>query len=327
MKVGIVGGGIAGLGAAYTLARKGISSVVFERNDFCGGRCSTRTIDGYVFDQGATNIAPRGKTLETVMLDEIDDKQLVQITKPIYIHESLRVAEGDPAKNQTVRYTYRTGNVTLPQLLSRGIDVRYGSTVLELRKRIEGGFRVLNEDFDAVILTPPEKMCQMLLASIGEFRPINNIYYRKCISVMLGYELPTPETKYHALLDIEQRHPLTWMCLESAKCPGRAPQGCTSIVAQMSSQFSEMHFDSKEEKIVEETGVYIQRLFGAEWSSPAVTDIKRWRWSQPEMSAIFETVNAGSTNLLVAGDGVTGGRVENAFESGYKAAMMLVKLR
>ncbi len=327
MKVGIVGGGIAGLGAAYTLAKKGVSSVVFERNDFCGGRCSTRTIGGYKFDQGATNIAPRGKTLHTVMLDEIDDEQLVRIAKPIYVHESLRVAAGDPAKNAIERYTYQTGNATLPHLLSRGIDVRYGCTVLELRKRIEGGYRVLNEDFDALILTAPAQMCQALLTSIGEFRPISNIHYRKCISVMLGYELPTPETKYHALLDIEQRHPLTWMCLESAKCLGRAPQGCTAIVAQMSSQFSEMHFDSKEEKIIEETVVYIQRLFGSEWNSPAVTDIKKWRWSQPEMSAVFETVNAGSSTLLIAGDGVSGGRIENAFESGYKAAMLLAKLR
>jgi predicted NAD/FAD-dependent oxidoreductase len=325
MRVGIVGGGIAGLGAAYTLKQHNISSIVFERNEFCGGRCSTRTIDGYKFDQGATSIAPRGKTLEEVMLQELDTSELVTISRPIFVHESLRISPGDPSKNRTVRYTYLEGNATLPKLLSIGIDVRYGQSVVALEKRVEGGYRILDETFDAIILTAPSPMCQMLLSSIGEFRSISNIYYRQCISVMLGYRIPPPATKYHALLDVEQRHPLTWMCIESAKCEGRAPEGCTAIIAQMSPQFSSMHFDSREQTIVDETTVHIQRLLGDAWNSPEVTDIKRWRWSQPEMTAMFSSVNSKNSTLLIAGDGLMGGRVENAFESGYRAAMLLVE--
>lgn len=52
-KVIVVGAGIAGLTAAFTMQRAGISVKVLEASDRVGGRMSTDRIGGYVIDRGA----------------------------------------------------------------------------------------------------------------------------------------------------------------------------------------------------------------------------------------------------------------------------------
>ncbi len=55
-EVAVVGGGISGLVAAYTLKNAGIKATVFERASFPGGRMSSDAVDGYVIDRGAYTI-------------------------------------------------------------------------------------------------------------------------------------------------------------------------------------------------------------------------------------------------------------------------------
>lgn len=47
----ILGAGIAGLGASYTLHKKGSKSVIYEKDDTYGGLCGNFTIDGFRFDR------------------------------------------------------------------------------------------------------------------------------------------------------------------------------------------------------------------------------------------------------------------------------------
>lgn len=322
MKVGIVGAGISGLAAARMLNQASHGVVVWERRPVIGGRLETIRIDGYTFDSGATSIVPRGMSIENVMLHELATRDLVRIEKPIHAHEALRVLPGDPSRN-IPRYTYLPGNETLASLLAEGLDVRPGHQV-ETISRSGHGFIVDDEAFDAMILTAPIPQTSVLLWSLRESRPVANARYRPCLSVMIGFEQPTPEVDYHALLDIEQRHPLTWLCLESVKCEGRAPEGCFALVAQMSPAYSLMQYEKPDREIVDDVLIYVQRLYGPEYASAAVSKVRRWKYSQPETAAQFDTVNQEGVRLVIAGDGLTAGRVESAFESGVKAARLLM---
>ena len=321
LRVGIVGAGISGLAAAYELSRSSHEVVVWERSGHVGGRIETTSVDGYVFDPGATTIAPRGMAIEHVMLKEMDTSSLIHVHKPIYTHESLRVIPGDPGRN-TPRFTYRPGNDTLPKLLAAGLDVRTDSQIEEVARNREG-FIVRDDHYDALILTAPLPQTSALLWTLRESRPVSNATYRRCLSVMLGFTRPTPDVPYHALLDVEQRHPLTWICLESVKSPGRAPAGCCAIVAQMSPGYSQMQYDKHDQEIIDDVLIYTQRLYGADFKDPAVARVRRWKYSQPEMVAPFENVNQGHCKLVLAGDGLIAGRVESAFESGIKAARLV----
>ena len=52
--IGIIGGGLAGLSAACVLAARGRKVVLFERNDWLGGKAAQLTGDGFRFDMGPT---------------------------------------------------------------------------------------------------------------------------------------------------------------------------------------------------------------------------------------------------------------------------------
>ncbi|MBI3722126.1 MAG: FAD-dependent oxidoreductase, partial [Fimbriimonas ginsengisoli] len=154
MRVGIVGAGLAGLAAARDLRAAGHQSFIFEKSSQVGGRVETVRAGGYAFDSGATSVAPRGLAIETVLLRELPQEDLVEVVKPIYVHRSLRVGQGDPERNLTARYVYRGGLDRLPILLAKGLDVRLGVAV-EAIDGSNGAYRLSGETFDAVILTPP----------------------------------------------------------------------------------------------------------------------------------------------------------------------------
>ncbi|MEC7986095.1 MAG: FAD-dependent oxidoreductase, partial [Myxococcota bacterium] len=62
MKVAIIGSGPAGAAAAYTLSKKGMDVVVFERDAAIGGRTKSLRKNGFILDTGAgfvTNFYPR----------------------------------------------------------------------------------------------------------------------------------------------------------------------------------------------------------------------------------------------------------------------------
>ncbi len=54
--VGIIGGGLAGLSAACVLAARGRKVILFERNEWLGGKAAQLTGDGFRFDMGPTII-------------------------------------------------------------------------------------------------------------------------------------------------------------------------------------------------------------------------------------------------------------------------------
>jgi hypothetical protein len=137
---------------------------------------------------------------------------------------------------------------------------------------------------------------------------------------MLGFEAPNPASDYHALLDPEQSHPLTWLSLESVKSPGRAPEGCSAFVAQLGARTSLQSYSMPDESIVSDVCGYLARLYGEGYRTPVVHYVKRWKYSQPESFCQFESVNRQYPRLLLAGDGLLGPRAELAYETGLMAA-------
>jgi predicted NAD/FAD-dependent oxidoreductase len=309
------------LAAARTLKASNHEVVLFEKNREVGGRVATRRQDGYVWDTGATSFAPRGKALEAVMLSELDTADLVRLEKPIYLHSGLRptASEHRPA---VYRYTYRSGNTKLPKMLAEGHDVRLETQIDAIEPEGEG-YRIGAEGFDALILTPPIPQSSLLLWGLGESRPTANAVYRACISVNLGYEVELPPTGYHALLDPEQRHPLNWLSLESEKSPGRAPIGGAALSAQLGPSFSIEQYETPDEDLVDTVGSFMAQLYGSAFRHPSTFNVVRWKYSQPVGYASFEEANPPGTRLLLASDALLGGRVEDAYEVGVRAAHAL----
>lgn len=324
LRIAIIGAGAAGLGAARTLRHSQHQVTVFEKEHRVGGRLKTYQRDGFTFDMGATAIAPRGKALAQTMLTELDTSELCQVHLPIYIHQFGRVTPGRLHRDEIERYCYRPGNEHLGHLLAQGLDVRLGVEDLRL-ERDSDRYRVQGEVFHAVFIGCPTPLATELLAQIGEARALQNARYRPCLSVALGFAASLTNVAYHAAIDPEQRSPLTWLSLESLKCPDRAPAGHTAMVAQLGPFYSREHFDSPDSEIVATSCDLVSRIYGPAFSEPVVHHVVRWKYSQPESTAWFESVNRRSATLLVIGDGVMGGRVELAYESGVRAATQFME--
>lgn len=325
MNVAIIGAGIAGLAAARTLNQSGHVSTLFERESVPGGRCATVIKEGFIFDTGASSIAPRGREIELVVTQELDHSQLVQVTKPIYTHIGLRVSPGDQTRNTNPRYAYLSGNATLPALLAANYDMRLGQAV-DCIELVDNGCEVQGERFDAVIVATTLPEAIPLLHRAGVHRQLTTTRFRSCLAVLLGYDKETDDLPYHALIEPEQRHPLTWLSVESMKCPGRAPAGCSAMVAQLGPQFSREYFDAPDQSIVDSTAEYVERLFGVSFSNPIVTGVVRWRYSQPENITMFDAVNNHKSRVILAGDGLLGGRVEYAYSTGIRAAKLAIEV-
>lgn len=76
-KVGILGGGISGLSAAYALQKKGISSAVYEYHPEVGGSIRTRKHDQWLIEEGPNTLMVKSQSLWD-LLDELELTQHIQ---------------------------------------------------------------------------------------------------------------------------------------------------------------------------------------------------------------------------------------------------------
>lgn len=318
-RIAVIGAGMAGLAAARTLRHLGLGATVYEKSRGPGGRCATRRVGDFFWDSGATTIVPRQSELGRVMREEISTEGLEPVVKPVMLHTNLRPQPGDPTR-VSGRFAYRDGIHTLPKRLAEGLEIRLQTEVEQLQ-RDGHGVIVNGERYDGIILTPPIPQTDRLLWTLGESRPFAAVRYRSCISIMLGYIDDLPETPYAALLSPDQAHPLSWLSVESAKCGGRRP----TLVLQMSREFSRVHYPKSDSELVEMVLPYIRTLFGERYTRPDATSVMRWKYSQPEVTGTFGVVNPRGSRVVVASDGIFGGRLEDAYDSGVRAATMLAE--
>ena len=325
-RVGVVGAGISGLACARELLKDGISCVVFEELEHVGGRAETVTLHECTFDTGLQFYTPRGMSIEKTLLKELPNEDLYSIQKPICLLDGYRVLPGNPERNKQPRYCYLKGAQEFPKLLSENLEIRT-STKVESISKTKNGFRINDEDFDVIILTPPAPECNKILTTFGHERNLSRIKYRPCISVVLGYsERFVEDWKYFGLLSVERNSPVLWLGVETAKCPHRTPEGHTVFVAQLSPLFSRQYMHKTDEVIISAVLLLLRKIYGAKADAPAWTYVRRWVYSQPETVSLFDNINFEGSRVLIVGDGTLAGRAENAFETGIMAARRALKL-
>ena len=302
MRVAVVGAGMAGLAAARSLVDQGQAVTVFEKSRGFGGRAATRRKEGFIWDTGAGYI-------DEAMLPHLPPDGLVRIDKPVWVYDGQ---EPRPSRATPPRYAYAEGNNALGKALASGLDVRRETRIETLTE--------LREEYDALILTAPIPQTRELLATVGEERELGKVEYRSCFAVSLGYAEPMPMRPYAALMARDL--PLGWLSLEGAKCRERSPEGRASFVAQLSEAFTQENYDRPHQEIVAVAAGYVRDLYGLE--TPLVSDVMRWRYSQPTQTGDFDRANPPGRRILVASDGLTGGKLHHAYDAGLQAASRLL---
>jgi protoporphyrinogen oxidase len=82
----VLGGGLAGLTAAYTLQEAGVECVVLEREERPGGHARSIEADGYVFDYGPHILFTNDARMEALIRDLLGDNMRAQERQAFIYH-------------------------------------------------------------------------------------------------------------------------------------------------------------------------------------------------------------------------------------------------
>jgi renalase len=312
VRVGVIGAGLSGLGAARTLADAGHDVAVFEKSRGVGGRLAARRVDGTVVDHGAPVIeVPAGSALGA-LVDALGADDLVELGSPA----GVRLA------------AYRSGATRLAKLMSADLAVTTGVRISALRAAGDR-FELAGEQgnthgiVDAVIVSAPAPQAADLLDASpeppGRAERLRAVRYDPAVMVLAG------------LLDVEAEGldlpapppPFLRVTIESRK--GRpAPDGATPVVARLDPPASARLLDESDERILAETLAPLAAALGAR-PDPAWIQVKRWRYAVVAGPLDPEAANPSGSRIAVCGDSVAGGGLAAVFASGVAAAERIMR--
>ncbi len=337
-EIAIVGAGVAGLTAAWSLARQGFAPVVFEKSLSLSGRAASRRRGDVTFDYGANFFRLDNPVIEQLIRHELPTADLVEIPGDVWTFDaSCRLTPGDPKQNAEVKYTYRNGISQLGRLLvqSSGVEVRQQICISRFEQHGKRWSLVDEEGndagaFDRVVLTAPApQSLEIIQASTmeatlkaGLASALADSRYHRQFSFVLGYQQALARSQpFHALLSTDTGCAVAWLSFEEDK-PGHLPKERGALVVQMSPAWTDQRIDGDRQALLESVTREVESLLGSDFRPPDWWDSQCWMMAHPAKGVDGDALKAGQAHgLYFAGDALRGrGRVPLAMQTGLAAA-------
>ena len=336
-RIAIVGAGVAGLSAAWSLRTTPAEVTVFEKSRGYSGRAATRGRYGVRYDHGANFIRPTSDRVKRLITEKLPTDDLVSIEGALGTFTADGTITAERSEAPAPKWTYRTGINTIGKLMAR-----QGTAIVQTETRIhrldsnDQSWILVSEDnesfgpFDHVLLTPPAPQTAEILASSTGPRALHDVLieavravdYAAQFSIVLAYERKIRRAgDYYGLLNGDGEHPIAWIGFEHDK-PGHVPDGNSVVVIQMSPDWTAARLESDPDHFMTDAKELAAQVLQADLKRPSWYDTQRWRYALPTSAADAEVLARGtSAGLFFAGDYVVGeGRVGHAIESGLDAA-------
>jgi len=320
----IIGAGMAGLLAARNLNAHGIAVTVLDKGSIVGGRMATRRYGDGIFDYGAQFFTVRDPRFGELVEQWQAAGLVVQWTR------GFADAEGHWENDGYPRYRATDGMATLPEYVSRGLDVRVNTPVVSVRAHNENwtAAAASGETFtaDALILTPPVPQSLDLIAAGDVTLPqpaqqaLESMTYHPCIAVLALLDGPNAIPEPGGVqFDGE---PIRWIADNTRK--GISPDAY-AITIHGATKFSRDHWDMDRleagQLLIDAARPWLGTAHVREYQ------VHGWRYSQPvETYQDPCLVIDDPLPLVFAGDAFAGPRVEGAALSGLAAAESLLEL-
>ena len=335
-RIGIVGAGAAGVGAAYALRDADADVTVVEKSGGVCGRAATRRKNGCRYDYGANYLKDADRRTEG-LIRELGDDGLAEIDEPVWTFDGRgEITPGDGRDSR--KWTWTEGITQLAKrLLGRTDATVHRRTRVERIER--GGERVAGGEwalvdadgdrhgpFDALLLTPPAPQTAALLRTIewddGRIGPLAEaaeaVPYRTIRTVVLHYPF-RDSSPWYGLVNTDREHAIGWLSREECK-PGHVPDGESLLIVQMSPAWSTERYDDPLSAVADDVADRVAALLGDErYRDPDWTDDQGWRYALPDAAVDREPIaRVEDAGLYVAGDWVVGeGRVSEALWNGH----------
>ncbi len=309
----IIGGGMAGLSAATTLAARGQRVIVLDKGRGPGGRMAARRVEiggeQVSFDHGAQYFTAREPSFREVVADW--EKAGVAARWPAAGADAW---VGTPGMNAPIR------------ALAAPLDVRWGVRA-ETILRTAASWQVAagEQTFAAptVLLAVPAEQAAVLLADIApDFAArAASVASAPCWAVMAGFaeRLAISADTYRS-----DTGPISWAARNSAK-PGRS--GAEAWVIHASPARSRELVDRPKEEVAAMLLGDFLAATGRPQVAPAHLDAHRWLYALPEARQGEGPFFDAHLGVGIAGDWLHSPRVEGAWLSGRALAEAVVQER
>lgn len=310
----IVGAGIAGLLAATILRAGGVRCCVLEKSRGLGGRMATRRRDGAVFDHGAQFMTVRDARFERWVKRWTE----LGLVTPWYEF-------GDAG----IHYRGVPGMTAVAKHLATDLDLRRQTRVESAT--FDGSQWMLGTDArhtysgSALLLTAPVPQSLDLLQAgnvVIDAEALDNlrsIQFHRCIAALAVLDRPSALTTHAGALKLHGE-PIQWIGDNQRK--GISPD-IPAVTIHSTPAFAEEHWDVDD-------SVRLPKLLAAAAPHLQAEVVSctghRWGFSEPVRTFAREAFVDPTRRLAIAGDGLTGGRIEGAAVSGLTAATELAAL-
>jgi renalase len=312
-KIAVIGAGLAGISFAKNLT--GFADItLFEKSRGTGGRMSFRRREQFSFDHGAQFFTARSEPFKAEISKALDAKAIVEWVPKIV---SLELGE-KPFKREWFEphYCGADGMNSLVKHMAIALNIVLKTQV----KRLEGSsgaWFLIDENeqsigpFDWVVSAVPAPQAINLLPScFVKKNKVGDGMFSGCFAMMLGFENPISLNFQAAAITDPV---LAWL----------STRDCSSLLIHSRNDWATDHIDA-DLKWVEST-MYkaVMALLPNVDSQPIHRDLHRWRFAKCEQALGNDYFLESNDQVAAIGDWCRGGRVEDAFISGYQLAQRL----
>ncbi len=344
----VIGGGLSGLAAAWTLERAGQRATVVERASRVGGRAATWYGPNWVADTGLQYIRRGDQTLMNLVRALGLDEHLVSVQGALGSFDSLgRVAPPSPADYATDRLAFEQGFQFLAQALARDLTVMTQAFATAIRWdnedrsfwfETERGKPLMNEVTGQLLATRGVVLATNSLQAAAIARrslclapAVPSLSAVHTDPAVLGiYLVPRQKTRFYALRGSRDAK-LSWIAFEERKAPERAPADKSVLVAVASPILSEHLLNRTETDMLSEIYSEAKAILPSLPSEPFERHQVVWPAATLSGPPFHPPLGESLTQpdgipLAVAGDFALGATAEDAVRAGVLAAQRVMEL-
>ena len=320
--IAVVGGGLAGLAAARTLADHGFSVRVFEKSRGPGGRMSTRRANELRFDHGAQYFTARDPRFARYVQAWQQQGLVAQWPQseqaPIVV---LRQGQIQSESQSQQRWVAVPGMNAIGKHLAAGLDVQLQTRVGALHSNGPEHHELFDDEgnslgiFQRVLLTAPAEQTLELLGDRPLAQQIAKVEMQPCWAAMVAFENSLTDRWAGAFVHDSF---LSWVARNNTK-PGRDPQQET-LVLHATPQWTDEHWERDPQEVAELMLAEFWRVADCVRQTTVHVGAHRWKYAlarEPLQDACLFDDKSG---VGIGGDWLHGSRVEGAFLSGMAVA-------
>jgi len=332
MRVGIIGGGVAGLSCAAALVAQGVAVTVFDKGRKPGGRVATRRVAPFVFDHGAQYVTARSPAFRKIMATG-ESEGLIGRWRP-RLRKDRDDFAGESVGADDPWYVGLPDMSALVRALAPA-DLTIRSCRVEALEPGQHGWRLsivhsdpaaVAEDvgsektFDWLVLTAPAPQTAALLPVACDFaEALGRAVYAPCLTVMAAWAQPLP-VAWDVMADDEGG--IAWAARNSSK-PRRSSVP-DSWVLHGQPGWSARHLGADPASIAPRLLAAFDREVRIDLPAPRHLMAHRWRYARVIRPVGEACLVDRAHRIGACGDWCVGPRVEAAFASGTAMAQAIV---